>query len=114
MGSTIRPLVTFESHGTADKFLSLQIGPLPTMGINYFLNFIAKYKLHYRTFEDLMDKFGCIVHGYDHTVKKLTFFVYLFSPLKIDSEKFRGNNIEFHKIGLGNGTGLNSLKVRNI
>jgi len=46
------------------------------------------------TFEDIMDKVGCKIFSYDHTV---------------DFPSTRGKNIHFKKIGLGDGEHLQSL-----
>ena len=46
------------------------------------------------TFEDEMDRIGCTVHAYDHT---------------IDAPSIRGHRIAFHKLGLGTETNMDTL-----
>ena len=47
------------------------------------------------TFEDQMDKLGCSIFAYDHTISALA---------------HRGNNIKYFKTGLGIGPNLKTLK----
>ena len=46
------------------------------------------------TFEDHMDSLGCSIHAYDHTIE---------APAQ------RGQNIQFHKLGLGTEENMNTL-----